>query len=144
MQRQHSWKVVLVVIVLAWFAVPRGFAQTPAGAGRGRRMYNPATEVTVKGTVEEVNQVTGRRGWAGTHLTLKTDGGSLDVHLGPSSFMASKKFEIAKGDQIEVIGSKVSYQGHDGLVAREIRKGDQTLTVRDAQGIPLWSRGRRR
>jgi hypothetical protein len=49
-----------------------------------------------------------------------------------------------EGDQIEVIGSKVKYQGADALVAREVRKGGKALTLRNVQGIPQWSRGRRR
>jgi hypothetical protein len=28
-------------------------------------------------------------------------------------------------------------------VARLVKKGDKTLTLRDAAGIPLWSRGGR-
>jgi DNA/RNA endonuclease YhcR with UshA esterase domain len=137
------YRSLFTLISIAALAVPTALAQRGVRQG-GIPKYNPATEVTVRGTVEEIRQVTGRRGWAGTHLTLKTDGGSLDVHLGPSNFVAAKKFAISKGDQVEVIGSKVQYQGHDALVAREIKKGNHTLTLRNAQGIPEWSRGARR
>jgi DNA/RNA endonuclease YhcR with UshA esterase domain len=116
-------------------AVPALFAQG------GMRHYNPTTEITVKGSVDDVRQVTRGQGWGGTHLTLKTDKGTLDVHLGPSRFLESKKFTISKGDQVEVIGSKVQYQGHDALIAREITKGDQKLILRNAEGIPEWSGG---
>jgi hypothetical protein len=129
---------LFAVIALVALAVPEVLGQ------RGMRNYNPATEVTVQGTVEEVTQVTRGRGWGGTHLTLKTAGGTLDVHLGPSRFLQANKFEVSKGDHIKVLGSKVQYQGHDALIAREVTKGDQKLTLRDAQGIPKWSgRGQR-
>jgi DNA polymerase III alpha subunit len=126
---------MFTVIAVVGVATPALFAQ------RGMRNYNPATEVTVRGTVEEVRQVTRGQGWSGTHLTLQTDTGKLDVHLGPSRFLEAKKFAVSKGDQVEVIGSKVQYQGQDVLIAREITKGDHRLTLRNAQGIPAWSGG---
>jgi len=105
-------------------------------------MYNPATETTVKGTVEEVTTIPGRRGGgAGTHLDLKTESGTFDVHLGPSAFVAGKNFTFAKGEQVEVTGSKVKYEDHDTIIAREVRADGKVLTLRNAQGIPQWSGG---
>jgi DNA/RNA endonuclease YhcR with UshA esterase domain len=107
-------------------------------------MYNPATETTVQGTVEEVKTVTGRHGWNGTHLTLKTGDKTIDVHLGPASFLKEKGLSLAKGDAVEVTGSKTEFGGSEAIIAREVKKGGETLTLRDAQGIPQWPRGRRR
>lgn len=121
------------------------FASVPVAlAQRGMRNYDPSTETTVKGTVEEVKQVTGKHGWNGTHLLLKTEAGQLDVHVGPSSYVAGQGFTFAKGDQIEVLGSKVKMGSSEALIAREIKKGDKTLVLRNAQGIPEWSGGRQR
>jgi hypothetical protein len=106
-------------------------------------MYDPATETTVHGTVEKVTTITGSSGWSGTHLELKTDSGMLDVHLGLSAYLSSKGFQFAIHDQVEVTGSKVMYQGHPAIIAREVKTGDKVLTLRNAQGIPEWSRGRR-
>jgi hypothetical protein len=117
-------------------------------------LYDAATEVTVTGTVDEVRQLTGKQmqgssgtnwgicpmGWAGTHLSLTTDRGALIVHVGPAAYLASKEFSVAKGDELKITGSKVQYQGTEFLIAREITKGDQVLTLRDAKGFPLWSR----
>ena len=72
---------------------------------RGGRNYNPATEITAKGTVEEVTRTAGRRGWAGTHRTLKTDQGVYDVHVGPASYIFAQGFAFAKGETAEVTGS---------------------------------------
>jgi len=115
-------------------------AQTQAPATRPGPIYNPATEVTIKGTIEAVNHVAGARAWTGTHLTLKTDSGSLDVHVGPSWFLEQNKLSFAKGDEISVTGSKVKYGETDALLAREITKTDQKVTLRTAKGFPLWSR----
>ena len=132
---------------LTFSMAPLAFSQMGGGMGMGprraNRIYNPATETTVKGTVEEVKTFSGRGAWNGTHLTLKTKSGAFDVHLGPSAYIAKEGFKFAKGDQIEVTGSKVKYQGHDAIIAREVKMGGKTLTLRDAQGFPAWAGGRR-
>jgi len=143
MRNSRAWRTVLPLVATLGLLVPLSFAQQGMGGGRGMSRYDPSTEVTVKGTVDKVSQPTGPRGWPGTHVALKTATETLDVHLGPADFLAEKKFEIAAGDQVEVIGSKVKYNGADAILAREIKKGDSNLILRDAQGIPLWSRGRR-
>jgi len=130
--------------LLALLVLPFAYAQQGPGPGQRARIYNPANETTVKGTVEEVKTVTGRRGWSGTHLTLKTVDKTFDVHLGPSRFLKEKGFNVAKGDQIEVTGATAKFGDSEALIAREVKKGSETLVLRDAQGIPKWSRGRRR
>lgn len=128
------WSAILATVLLASLA----FAQ------RGMHNYNPSTETTVKGTVEQVKQVTGQHGWNGTHLTLKAESGTMDVHVGPSAYVSKQGFSFAAGDQIEVVGSKVTLAGNGALIAREIKKDGKTLVLRDAQGIPKWSGGRGR
>lgn len=130
--------------LLSLVVLPFSYAQQGPGPGQRNRMYDPATETTVKGTVAEVNTVTGRHGWNGTHLTLKTNGKSIDVHLGPSSFLKEKGFTFAKGDQIEVTGSKATFADTTTIIAREVKKGGKTLVLRNAQGFPEWSGGWRR
>jgi hypothetical protein len=95
----------------------------------------------VQGTSKEVSEHTGTRGWPGARLAMKTSNGTLDVHVGPTSYMAEKKFQFSKGDQIEVIGSKAKYEGAEALLARGIKKGDKSLTLRNAQAIPQWPGG---
>ena len=110
-------------------------------------VYDANTETTVKGTVEQVGTAIvpggglsqqARGKYSGpTYLDLKADSGMLKVVLGPSSFVESKGFKFAQGDQIEVTGSK--FHDEDTIVAREIKRGDQVLVLRNAQGIPEWS-----
>lgn len=140
---QSRTLLIASAIFIAMQISPLLAAQTPPGPPPGAPMYDTATETSVSGTVEAVNEVTGRRGWSGTHVQLKTAEGILDVHVGPSWFLTKKKFALAKGDQIEVTGSKIRYNDADALLARTIKKGDVELTLRNAQGIPAWSRGRR-
>jgi DNA/RNA endonuclease YhcR with UshA esterase domain len=107
------------------------------------RNYDPKTEVTVKGTVEDVQEIAGRNGRTGTHLLLKTDSGTLPVHVGPSAYILKNQFSFSKGDEISVLGSKVTIAGKETLLAREITKDGKTLVLRNAQGIPEWAGGPR-
>jgi DNA/RNA endonuclease YhcR with UshA esterase domain len=140
----NAWRVLFGTAVAAVLIMPSVAAQVPTGTGKGTPNYDRSTEITVTGTVEQVRQLTQGSGWGGTHLTLKTDNGTLDVHLGPSSFLAGQHFSFATGDRIEVTGSKVKVDGTDALLAREVRKDGKVLTLRDPNGIPKWSRGQRR
>jgi hypothetical protein len=105
--------------------------------------YNRATETVVRGTVEEVSAYAGPAGLLGTHLLLRTGGNTtVDVYLGLPSLLGKDRVAFAPGDQIEVLGSKVLYRGGEALLARQIKRGEQVLTYRNAQGIPLRLRGR--
>jgi len=132
-------KLLTLVCVLG-VSVPPLSAQMGRGPGKGARHYNPATEITVKGVVEEVMQTTGQRGWAGTHLELKTDQGVYNVHVGPSNYLAAHQITLAKGDNVEVVGSRAKVRGEDALIARQITKGSNILMLRDEQGFPKWSK----
>jgi hypothetical protein len=133
-----------VIRVLSLSIVTLALASAAVAQRGGGGNYHPATETTVTGTVESVeNMPSSGRGGGGLHLTLTAPSGPIEVHVGPSSFVASKNMTLAKGDTLKVVGSKVTISGEDVLIAREITKGDQLLTLRDAKGFPLWSgRGR--
>ena len=110
------------------------------GGMRGGGNYNPATETTLAGTVDSVNDLPSPGpGGGGLHLLLAAPAGAIDVHVGPASFVSSKKVTFTKGDALTVVGSKVTMAGKEVVIAREIKKGDQVLTLRDAKGYPLWS-----
>lgn len=146
MKKSNLLQMLLVIIITAFLAVPLTASQR-MGQGKGMPKYDPASEMTIKGIVEEVKEQTCpvcRMGQMGTHLMIRTDKETIEVHVDPSSFVAEKNFAFAKGDQIEVIGSKMKMANNDVLLAREIKKGDQILTLRDARGIPAWSRGKRK
>jgi hypothetical protein len=121
-------------------------------------MYDTTTEATLKGTVEEVKTVSGMIGGGGrmgpggqmgaqgmammqgTHVMLKTDAETIEVHLGPSAFLKDQKIEIAKGDALEIVGSRIKIGDSEAVLAREVRKGQSSWTLRDADGRPRWAR----
>ena len=122
-------------------------AQRGMGQGQGRRIYDPTTEVIIQGTVEEVKaESCSTCGWSqtGTHLSVKTESETLDVRIGPTRFLKSNNFSFAKGDKVEIIGSKVRINDVDAIMARQVKRGDKTLTLRDTQGFPAWAGGRNR
>ena len=159
-KRQHALScassIAITVLVAIGTVAAQSVAQRPRGFMHGP-LYDPATEITIKGVVNEVQQLTGKtatstpqmwascpRGWAGTHLSITTDQGTtMIVHVGPAAFLAQNNFALAKGDKLTILGSKVQYVGSEFLIAREITKAGQSLKLRDGEGFPLWSGARR-
>jgi hypothetical protein len=124
----------LVAVTAMLLAIPAMQAQQK---GRmSHMMYNASTETTIQGTIENVMQGSGAMG---THLTVKTSQGNMDVVLGPSNFLNHKGVTFAKGNQVYVIGSKVMMGGTATILAREITTGGATLTLRDKNGKPEWN-----
>jgi hypothetical protein len=98
-----------------------------------------AAETTVKGIVEDLKPGPNQ----GVHVMLKTSDKTLELALGPSWYQTEKKYVIAKGDQIDVVGAKSTVEGREVLLVREVKKGSETMTFRDAKGFPMWAgRGR--
>ena len=120
------------------------FGQASQGPGGQTTMYDAKTETTITGVIQEVKEVPGPGRSTGTHLVVKAGDEVENIHVGPTWYLKEKNYAFAKGDQIEVIGSKVSFQGADVIVARQIKKGESTWTLRDERGIPLWSRRKNR
>lgn len=115
-------------------------AQRPH-ARKNMRMYDPASETTLKGTVEAVTQQA-RGPMMGMHLTIKTAEETREVMLGPAQFITSKGFAFAKGDAIEVTGSRITMGAIEFVIAREVVKDGKTLTLRNKTGTPQWAGAR--
>lgn len=151
-----------IIAILAMLAAPAVFAQ--GGMGRNMRMprYDTSTVTTIKGVIQEVQEGRMRPGgmarmggmgqmgnmgrmgsMGGLHLVVKTEKETVTVLAGPASFAKDKGFSFAKGDQVEVTGSRVTYNDAEAIIAREIKKGGKTLVLRNKDGIPKWSRGPR-
>jgi hypothetical protein len=115
------------------------------GGRMGGRMYDPQTVTTVSGEVVSADTVSGPRGrYQGLHLTLKTATETIAVHLGPSWYFDQQKITFAPKDTIEITGSRVTLEGKPVIIAAQVKKGGQTLKLRDANGIPVWAgQGRR-
>jgi hypothetical protein len=135
-----------VRIVVAFGIVPVALAQPAQGTRPARPMYDTKAETRVTGTVATVERITGPGGGGrmmggGIHLTLKTATESIEVHLGPASFLTEKNLNVAEGDTLAILGSRVTIGDKSVLLAREVTKGEKTVALRDESGRPLWRRG---
>ncbi len=148
-----GWQVALMVMMILALSVPlaeaqqgQGRGQGGQGRGRGRgpadgqggRWYDPTTEVTLTGTVDEVLLQAGRGGATGLHLQVSDEGETFDVHVGPTFYLFPEGLEVLKGDQVSVTGSKIVVDGAPALIVKEISKGDFAITLRDEIGLPVW------
>ena len=139
--------VSMLLVTAAALAQPWKGWRGSGGWGMGsqyNRMYNPATVETVSGTVESVDKVTPVKGmYYGIHLMVKTDKETISVDLGPGWYIERLDTRIEKGDKVEVKGSRVTIAGKPAIIAAEVKKGDNTLVLRDSAGIPAWAGWRR-
>lgn len=119
--------VTLTVVVVAISAFP----QAPP-------KYDPATETKLKGVVEELKFLPPTGGKPAAFLVVKDGQETVQVFLCPKSFLENVGATFKPEDKIEVTGSKVKLDGADVILAREVVKGDDTLTLRFKDGKPAW------
>jgi hypothetical protein len=133
-------KYFLIAAIVLLFA---GNIYSQNGWGPGSKynmMYDTKTIETVNGSVISIDQVSPDKNMsAGIHLILNTGNGNITIHLGPAWFIDNQDIKINKDDNISVTGSRVSYNGDQIIIAKEVIKGDQNLKLRDDNGYPMWS-----
>jgi hypothetical protein len=125
-----------LVLAVALLMSPRLCAQTAAPK------YDASTETKMKGTVEELKLPEKGHDKEIVHLVMKNGDETVDIYLCPKSFMDDMGVTFSKGDEIAFTGSKVKQDGADMVLAREVVKGQDTLTLRDDKGKPVWILGR--
>jgi hypothetical protein len=146
--------LVAVITVLGFTFSTEALAQRgitwkgSGGWGSGTpygRIYNPQTVEMISGEVVSVDKITPMKGMNyGVHLILKTDKETISVHLGPGWYIENQDVKIAPKDNIEVKGSRITFEGEPTLIAAEVKRGDDVLMLRDTSGFPVWSGWRRR
>jgi hypothetical protein len=108
-------------------------------------MFNPKTVETISGEVVNVGKITPNKCSSyGIHLMVKTDKETISVHVGPGWYIENQDTKIEPKDKIEVKGSRIIYEDKPVIIATEIKKGGDILTLRNAKGFPVWSGWRRR
>ena len=109
------------------------------------RMFDPKTMETVSGEVTGINQFTPAKGMrGGIHVNVKTDKETISVHLGPSWYLENQDVKIEPKDRVEVKGSRIVFGSKPAIIAAEVRRGQEVLTLRDESGLPAWMAWRRR
>jgi len=122
--------LVNVAAILA-LAVPAASQAAPK--------YDPATETTFKGIVEELKIVPPTGGKPIAYLVLK-DSTDPAIFLCPKKFLDDIGVVFKADDPIQITGSKIKQNGSDLTLAREVTKmnGGETLTLRFKDGRPAW------
>jgi len=133
MSSHRLFKSSLLILTIVVLALPLAQAQSTAPK------YDLATEAKMKGTVEELKLPDKGKDKEAAHLTLKTTDATIDVYLCPKSFLDDMGSTLAKGDEVNLTGSKVKQDGVDLVLARELVKGTDTLVLRDDKGKPVWN-----
>lgn len=100
---------------------------------------------TIQATIQEVQQYPGRLpGMVGLRFVVKTDAGeSVTVLVGPAYYLSQAGYDPKVGDEITIEGFMIRSDVDALMVARTITSGSLRVTLRDEQGVPLWSGGAR-
>jgi hypothetical protein len=147
--------IVGVIAAALWLLGATAVEAQPGRGWRGsggwgmgaqyQRIFDPGTVETVAGEVTSIDRMVPGKGMSsGIHLKLKTEKGTLPVHLGPAWYIERLDTKIVKGDKLEIKGSRVTFEGKPAIIAAEVGKGDSVLVLRDASGVPAWAGWRMR
>jgi hypothetical protein len=134
--------VILMMVVAASVMLASllgAWAQT-GSANAAVPKYDAKAESTFKGTVVEVRErqcpVSGS---LGSHIVIKmADGKTIEAHLATAKFTHQYGLIFHTGDQVEIIGSKVMFEGVETIFAREVDRGQESFMFRDKKGVPIW------
>jgi hypothetical protein len=100
--------------------------------------YDLQTESKSKGVVDEVKVLDYGTRKDFIQLVVKDESETVVVYVCPKPFEEEMGITFAKGEQISFTGSKVKGEESEIILAREIAKGTDTWTLRDAKGSPVW------
>jgi DNA/RNA endonuclease YhcR with UshA esterase domain len=131
---------IALVYVVAMAALTAAFAVPAAASDSAVPKYNATTEAVFKGTVQEVrDRQCPVSGGIGSHVVLKLeDGTTIEVHLATTKFVKEYDLVFNPGDQLEVTGSKLVFEGVETIFAREVKRGNDVYVFRDKNGKPVW------
>lgn len=101
--------------------------------------YNLNTVETIRGTVISFDSFAPMSGMSqGGQLLVRSGNETVSVHLGPAWYLDNQGFQVAPETNVEVTGSRIDFAGSPTIMAAEVQHGNQTLPLRDINGIPVW------
>jgi sporulation protein YlmC with PRC-barrel domain len=126
----------------------------PAGETRGGgwgvdtpygRLYDPAKEQIISGQVVSIETSAPMPGMApGMQMLVQTDDGkNTRVQVGPTWYLERQDLDVKENTRVQITGAQAEIDGQPVLLAREVQFDGQLLTLRDMQGMPMWSSVRR-
>ncbi len=136
---------IISLISLNSFAADVSWEEWRGSRGWGvdspyQRKYDPKNVIMISGIVVGIKQIVPiKRVSPGIILQLKTEKGTIPVHLGPVWYIEKLDYRISVGDKLEVKGVKTLFSAREAVIAAEVRIGNRFLILRDNSGIPVWS-----
>jgi hypothetical protein len=100
--------------------------------------YNPATAVTVSGTITSVHEVPAGQPLEGVHVIVKNKANSFEVYIAPKEFLKFLHTSFVVGDYIDAMGSRVKEGAEDVILAREVSDGRSSIELRNVYGAEAW------
>lgn len=139
-------KSLLLVITLFLGTIPvslyaqRGQGQNGWGKNSAYcQRYDAKNIQEIKGKILKIEHFTPTKGMGyGIELSLETASGVRTVHLGPGWYVEKQEMKLQVGDQIEVKGSEIDFNGRKVLMAAEVERGKEEMKLRDETGKPMW------
>jgi len=108
--------------------------------GPGRVIYDVNTVETIVGQIRSIDKIYPVNNSSyGTHMSLFTTTGDITIHLGPGWYIDNQVTQLNADDNVIVTGSRVTYEGNEVIIAKEVTKGGQVLKLRDDNGYPFWA-----
>ncbi len=127
------------------FGIAALLAPMPARPGQTNPVeqdprFDPASVVSVEGTVTDIREAPKGGPLNGLHLIVNTDKDpAVEVYIAPMQFLKDLQISYAKGDRIQISGSKVKFGTGTIVLAREVHRDSDTAYLRDARGKPYWN-----
>jgi hypothetical protein len=148
-------KILYMALLLTFFYTPDSFSHNgwfhqgrcdwKSENNRQRISYTQNKPEVILGEVISRELVASmRRSSKGVHLVISTEEGTVRVILGPEKYLSTQPVSIELGDFVEIAGTLITYQEEAALLAFQVSVDDETLYLRDENGISLWSRRGRR
>ena len=99
--------------------------------------YDVARETIIQGVVVSYTEDSSEPPM-GAHVAVQTVGATVDVHLGPATYLRSNHFSLSAGDPVRFVGVSISTKkGNVVFLARIMQSGKQVLTLRSPSGFLL-------
>ncbi len=131
-------KIISILAIVSLISFSSLLAQG-RGYNNQNRNYDINTVETIKGEVLSTSTQKGNGRSIGLHAVIKTENGEVPVHVGPVWYLEDISLNLQKGDEIEVVGSRIDYEGESTIIAAKISRGDKTFDLRRENGIPNWA-----
>lgn len=134
MKMKLVYRITFLSLLLCFFVIQISEAEDTDIEG-----YDENTEITIKGTVKEID--TSKRG--PVILTIHYKNKPFKVVTAPKWYLHRNNIEFKSGMEVEITGSKfLSKEGTFFISARKIKftENEKMIELRDSHCRPMWRR----